>query len=185
MRSLGILFVALGLASCAADESTSPSPVALSSLEGSWSRALSEECSVSLRMDPQERRYAAHRVCALDPPAIGDDVENGAVDLSVAGSITFRPETASCPSGVHSPFTAPYTVEADSLALQVPGGSLDFVRLPPGGPYTGAYRVGCWAGGEFTDHPIEALTPAASARSGKDVDRGPKDDAAQATPGRW
>jgi hypothetical protein len=137
---------------------TSPAPADLSALDGSWSRLVSDECTVSLRLDSKGGLYAAHRICSLAAEAIGDEVENGQIDLSVEGHVTFRPARTSCPSGEHLGFTAWYSITDRRLALHTPGGLLTFQLLASGGaPYAGDIRYGCWSRSDFTEHPVADL----------------------------
>jgi hypothetical protein len=166
MRAVGaVVLVVLG-ASCADEsdappaktEAPAPAEQATASLEGSWSRPLSEACTVALRIDTKTSTYAAHRICWLDEMTLGDELENGQADLSVAGQLTFRPQKASCPSVDHPVLPASYSLGDGRLSLRTPDGLLTFVHVMAGGtPYLGQIRYGCWTGADFTDHPLEDL----------------------------
>jgi hypothetical protein len=156
----GLVFLVLCVAGCGEEGApqTTSVPEDLGALDGSWSRLVTDECTVSLRLDSEGGLYAAHRICGLAENAIGDEVEDGQLDLSVAGHVTFRPSRTSCPSGEHGGFTAWYALTDRRLALHTPTGLVTFQLLESGGaPYQGSIRYGCWNKGDFTEHPLADL----------------------------
>jgi hypothetical protein len=160
MRGAGLVAVVV-LCSCGEGAEggapTAGTPSLIAALDGSWSRPLDEQCSVSLRIDTTGSHYAAHRICLIDTTTIGDEVENGHADLSTAGWVTFQPMQASCPTADHRAWPAWYALRDGQLSLRTADGELTFRHLTPGAPYQGTIRSGCWRGEDFTDHPLQDL----------------------------